>query len=112
MVFADTKNGLMRYRNRGTSWRPVGLPLADSHVTHIEISPTFGNDGVVFVGTSEEGVIRSMNGGESWMKTNSGLESVESKIVNSIAPSPIYSVDRTAFVAPHDGLFISTNGGD
>jgi photosystem II stability/assembly factor-like uncharacterized protein len=87
-------------------------------------SPDVDQDNTLFASVRGEGVIRSDDGGESWVRTNEGLPFVN-RWSNSegatdfrrdvhLAISPGFGTDRTLFGGSPaaDGLYVSRNRGD
>ena len=63
----------------------------------------------MFVGTQDDGILVSRNGGQSWNGSNAGLLDL---CVEDIALSPAFSEDGIAFAATADGLYRTRNGGE
>jgi photosystem II stability/assembly factor-like uncharacterized protein len=98
-LFAAGRAGAYRSRDGGNSWTPVltGAILA------LAVAP-----GVLFAGTEEDGVLRSTDEGRTWNSANPGVLDLT---VLSIALSPEFARDRTAFLGTASGLYRSRNGG-
>jgi hypothetical protein len=117
-AFSSNYVGLQGTTTRGTSWNLLqGLgPTVDTYPRALAVSPAFATDMTVFIGLSVEdsgpttntGVYLSTDGGAVWSDTS--LSQVAGVI--SIAVSPGFATDQTAFAAsPTNGLYKSTNGG-
>jgi photosystem II stability/assembly factor-like uncharacterized protein len=101
--------GVFRSDNNGTSWVSAnnGIPLLGEHDPPFSyqhypyIEGLNAIDGVLFLGTEEQGVFRSVNNGASWTPVNSGLPS-----------HPQYSTYPriTSFVAHGDSILASSSG--
>ena len=81
-------------------------------VPSLAVPPTFGNDGILFAGTSgnETALYRSTDRGDSWKQVASFGSGY------SVAFSPAFETDSTLFafncVCGNEGLYRSTDGGD
>ena len=79
-----TAGGVYKSENGGTGWRAInaGLVFDDGtgntylpSVISIAINPN--NPNMVFIGTSQMGVFKSIDGGETWSSVNIGIEDGE-----------------------------------
>ena len=72
-VFAGTERGLFRSTDAGATW--YGLPdtLGARRISSIAVSPRYGVDRTLFVGSSNGGVFRSTDGGSHWAAFSSGM---------------------------------------
>lgn len=113
VAFSSDDQGLQRTTNRGMSWQlmhGLGVP---SYPRALAVSPAFAQDSTVMIGLSptsspNTGVYLSQDGGNTWLNTS--LTGVTDVI--SIAMSPAFATDRTAFAAsPVTGVYKSTDGG-
>ncbi|MGE3271759.1 MAG: WD40/YVTN/BNR-like repeat-containing protein [Chloroflexota bacterium] len=103
-LFAGGRTGVYRSEDRGQTWQH----LLQGEVLSIAVSPAFADDHTLFVGTGQDGVLRSDDGGVSWSGANSGLLDLTAL---AVAFSPHFSQDRTAFVGTASALYRSRNGG-
>jgi photosystem II stability/assembly factor-like uncharacterized protein len=94
----------------GQNWiAPTGLPVGHAAV-EIEFSPNFAVDQTIFVATVFDGVLRSTDGGQSFVPVPSGLPT--SPVLITIAVSPDFANDGTVFAGTaHNGLFKSSDWG-
>lgn len=104
-VFAGTGGGLYRSTDDGSGWQ---LVLFGSRVLAVALSPRYGVDGLLFVGTETDGILRSEDGGRSWASANPGLLDL---LVLALALSPMFEADRTGLAATSSGLYRTRNGG-
>lgn len=94
-------------RDNGENFGLATLPVR-AQVLALALSPAFEQDGVVLAATTQDGVLRSIDGGASFFAWNFGLLDLH---VNAIAFSPGFSDDNTAFAATDHAVFASLNGG-
>ena len=66
-IFAGTETGIFRSTNGGRAWREVDLPIGFETVLSLAVSPAFKQDGTLFAGTESKGLLRSADGGASWL---------------------------------------------
>jgi photosystem II stability/assembly factor-like uncharacterized protein len=107
-AFVGMQGGVLRTSNGGTDWYFSPLSVPPPVISCIAISPEFVSDGMLIVGTLEDGVFRSENRGGVWMPCNFGLLDMR---VFSLAMSPNFLGDETIFAGTESGVFISTNAG-
>ena len=103
-LFVAGRTGLFRSTDGGASWRHVLV----GEVLGLALAPTFEQDGTLFIGTGQDGVLHSEDGGETWAGANAGLLDLSAL---AVALSPRFPEDRTAFVGTASGLYRSRNGG-
>lgn len=108
----DGSSGIYRSGSSGNNWTKItnGL-VADSTyllaVNDISFSPN-GNIYIYsFNGPDHEGIFRSTNNGNSWVKKNNGLQG----IVESIATNSLNHVFAAIPNNPGKGIYRSTNNG-
>jgi photosystem II stability/assembly factor-like uncharacterized protein len=124
-AFSSNLNGLQRTTNSGNTWQMMNGLGTPVYPRAVAVSPDFAQDATVLIGISAisgspglgscwpsqsntTGLFRSIDGGNTWDSTSlSGLTGI-----NSIAMSPAFATDLTAFAAsPNTGLYVSANGG-
>lgn len=100
----------------GASWNVKRIPdlldVAEGWVypTVIGMSPAFDTDKVIYLGTRKHGIIQSLDGAQTW-RTKRGVPTTV--LITSVAVSPNYAKDRTAFTATLGGqVWRTINGGD
>ncbi len=108
LILVGANDGIAYSSDGGASWM-AGALREPAQIAFIVVSPAFDQDGVAFAATTAHGVLRSTDGGRSWVYRNFGLPDHE---VTAIALSPMFPVDGTLFVAVTGGLFYSTNRGE
>jgi len=108
MVFVGAKGGILRSIDGGESWNVAALPSPPPLVTTIIASPNYARDGILLVGTFEDGVFCSTDRGNNWVAWNFGLLDLN---VLALEISPDFGSDETLYVGVDSGVFRSTNGG-
>lgn len=93
--------GAWATRDGGSSWRQV---LADATVHALAAA----NDGSVLAGTESDGILRSEDGGSTWLSANPGLHEAD---IHALAISPDFERDGTGFAATHSALYRTRSGG-
>ena len=107
---------------RWTRWlveREVGVGVAygGQRFIALAVSPTYGNDELVFAGIGARVYkpvrhAREVRAGQRrpvWRGADLGGGVVA---VTAVAPSPAYAEDRTVFAATNAGVFVSRDGGE
>jgi photosystem II stability/assembly factor-like uncharacterized protein len=107
-VFAGCSGGIVCSYDAGQTWHVITLPTPPSIISCLAFSPTYGDDGIAFLGTMEDGVYRSADRGQSWARWNFGLFDLR---VLALAVSPDFSHDETIFAGTETGIYISKSGG-
>jgi photosystem II stability/assembly factor-like uncharacterized protein len=102
-LFAGTESALYYSYNGALAWKQLDFPEEAAPILSLAISPHFAEDQTLYAGTEEQGLYRSVDGGQSWQKT--GLPAT---CVNTLAVSP---QDGTLFAATNSGLYASGDGG-
>lgn len=88
-------------------WKSLG-PLGGTPWS-IAFSPSFEQDGNIFIGTNK-GIYKSVDKGKSWRQSTKGIGR---KLVPTIEISPDFKNDQTLFVGTAKGeLFISQDAGE
>lgn len=109
-VYGGTSNsGIFKSTNGGRSWEPTGASTDVSTATLVFDS---SREGAVYAGlglqaTYPGGVLRSVDGGDTWQRRNRGIPGLSA---NSIAVDPA-APDSLATAMYIGGLFRSANGG-
>jgi photosystem II stability/assembly factor-like uncharacterized protein len=108
-VFSAMPTGLQRSVDRGATWQLMYGQGGQPNPRALAVSPNFVNDSTVLLGMAGQhpGVYVSTDGGETW-----GPSALTGVSIISIAISPAFATDRTAFAAsPTNGVYQSTDGG-
>lgn len=114
-LFVTGDQGIYNSTDAGKTWKPIAenTALAEAGKMQIAISPSFGRDRTLFVSTSNQGLFRSRDGGETWnqQRTLPGLD-VELPDLEAIAISPNYESDQTLLLSVLGvGLYKSEDAG-
>ncbi len=116
-AFSGDHIGLQRTTDRGATWQLMSGPGVSAYPRGLAVSPNFANDSTVYIGTTSPnqnkesnaapGLYISTDAGQTWT-----LSSLKGHGVISIAFSPGFATDQTAFAATDsDGIFMTTNSG-
>ncbi len=110
-VYVGTGYGIYRsfdYGN-GNSWTFSAAVNTGNHsISAVALSPAFPVDQILFAGSQGNGVIVSNDRGALWSASNAGLSATQ---ITSIAYSPAYSSDKTAFATASGGIYRTSNRG-
>ena len=114
-IFTGTDDGVFKTTNSGASWISQYIDISYSNIIHsVIVSPNYGSDQTVFAGTNDDGIFKTINGGEVWTPVNDGIPSYYPPLISitSLAISPDYTNDQTVFAGTNrTGIYITTNGG-
>jgi hypothetical protein len=109
IALAVVGDGLFQTTNGARAWKAIGareLKAVPLQVT--AISPTFGEDNTVYVGTEGNGVWCSFDRGNHWEPAQ-GTQGVS---INCLAFSSTYAGDRTLYTGTVEkGILCSGDGG-
>ncbi len=110
VVFAaSAEDGIFRSKDRGGRWGAWNFGLLDLNTLCLALSPAFGHDQTLFVGT-ESGIFRSTNGGRAWRDVEFSEDHAP---VQCLAISPGYRDDGALAAGTEScGLFFSHDGGE
>jgi hypothetical protein len=111
----DTGLTWQLYRGRPGRWQRLAWP--DEAIPRVfHVTPTGDTlfvvplSNAVFGAGQPWGLLRSLDGGQSWQQALNGLDD---PYVMDLAVSPAYTTDRTLVaITWYDGVFFSTDGGD
>jgi len=102
--FAATTSGLYRTRNGGRAWRLIEMPEDEIAVQCLAVSPSFSVDGLVFAGTEERGLYRSIDAGTTWAHVGGlGTSSVNALAISFDGKTMVAGTDRGAAVTLDGG---------
>jgi photosystem II stability/assembly factor-like uncharacterized protein len=98
--------GTYRSRDRGLTWTRLKTPFSIGR--SLAFSPGFAQDHTLWMGTNAEGLWRSPDAGETWVRADGGLPAEAG--CASLAASPLG--DGTLWLATSDhGVFVTHDGG-
>jgi hypothetical protein len=105
-IFVCGADGLYRSTDAGDTWQRV---LVGSRMLSVVVSPTDAPERlVVLVGTEADGILLSHDNGRTWTGANAGLLDLT---IISLAVSPCFATDRTAFAGTASGGYRTRNAG-
>lgn len=105
VYYAGTQTGFFRSADYGRTWRQT---LSGGRVFAIAVAPSRESEEHVFIGTQDDGILRSDDTGQTWTGANAGLLDLT---VLALAFSPDATRDQTGFAATASGLYRTRNGG-
>jgi photosystem II stability/assembly factor-like uncharacterized protein len=101
--------GVYKSTDRGIHWMRMNTDPYDSRVSVVAISPVYAVDQTVFAGTLGGGVIKSTDGGETWVQ----CPGTERWAIMDLVLSPDFEHDQALYTATFRyGLHRSTDGGN
>ena len=104
ILYVVTHEGPLKTRDGGTTWQKIFTGVSQSRVLAIGIDPA--TPSTVYLGTKDDGVYGSYDGGRQWLSLRAGLDDVRvTAEVQQIvfAPGP----QRRVFLATAMGVFES-----
>lgn len=121
-IFLAGFDGLFKTTDKGNSWQQL-YTLSPRAITSLSISPNYGEDATLAVGSYKNEAYISQDAGESWRLINSGLTKVlfnrygqralelhRARFYN-LSFSPSYHSDNTLFSVLNYYFFKSSNAG-
>ncbi len=88
-VYAANKDGVFKTEDGGGSWQPTGS--TSGSVQRIVVNP--GKTSIVYLATSDAGVVRSLDGGITWNKILFETPSFFSLAIDPSNPATLYAAD-------------------
>jgi len=111
-IYAGGSRGLFASASQGRTWKKV-LPLrrANSGVNAIALDPSRAS--VLYVGTSTHGVMKSVDGGQTWLTLRLAGRGISAIAIARTRSQTIYAGAywRTRPQGQTGGVFASTDGG-
>ncbi len=68
LLLAGGSGGILRSDDAGNSWRVTMLPTPPPLVTCLAFSPDYAGEHTAVAATLEDGVYRSVDGGQTWAR--------------------------------------------
>jgi photosystem II stability/assembly factor-like uncharacterized protein len=107
-IVAGNLSGLYLSRDAGKSWKKGRIPRTTATIQAIAFSPNYAQDGFIFAGTREDGILYSDDRGQTWKTRSFGFLDPS---VSTIAISPAFTKDETAYAGTDSGLYYTYTGG-
>jgi photosystem II stability/assembly factor-like uncharacterized protein len=108
MLFVGTQSGIFRSTNGGRAWQEVELPVSFTAILSLAYSPDFTQDATLFTGTEKRGLLRSVDGGQTWVRL---AKSELSGPINAILVGLSYSKVPDLLALQGGALLVSQDGG-
>lgn len=109
IIYVLTHGGVLKTTDGGAEWRRLFTGISQSRVLTIGLDPAAPS--TVYLGTKDDGVYRSHDGGQHWVSRRAGLDDVRvTAEVQHIAFVP--GTPPRVFLATAMGVFVSDEGGD
>jgi hypothetical protein len=111
-LFAGARDGLYRWHQGQPGWTHL---LSGSRVLALTVLPGADSNRndvaslTLLVGTEDDGILISRDGGRTWEGANPGLLDLT---ILALAVSPDFDQDGLAFAATPSGLYRTRNGGE
>ena len=104
VLLAGGSEGIACSYDRGQSWRQAELDDGLASITALAASPDFAHDRRALAATLATGILRTDDGGRTWMNASFGLESLE---VNALC----WADQATVLAATSAGIYRSRDAG-
>lgn len=101
MIFAGTETAVYYSYNKARAWKLLQFPENAPPVLSLLISPDFVKDQTIYAGTETQGLYRSHDQGESWVKLNFPAASINA----------LSFWGTTVLAAAESGIYQSKNQG-
>jgi photosystem II stability/assembly factor-like uncharacterized protein len=112
ILYAAQQSSMLRSTNAGRNWERVTgvlLPGLAVFPSKLALSPAIEQDSTMFMGTRNDGVLRSTDDGYHWQQ----VLSTSGAAVSAVSISPGYGSDTTVYAATSGtDVLRSTDGGD
>jgi photosystem II stability/assembly factor-like uncharacterized protein len=107
-LFAGVESGIFRSTNGARAWREIDLPIGFEPVLSLALSPTYAEDGTLFAGTESQGLLRSEDGGKTWIRIETGdLAGPVNQLILSRMDDHVF----TLLALLEDAIQVSRDGG-
>ncbi len=109
IIYVVTHGGVLKTTDGGAEWRRLFTGISQSRVLTIGLDPAAPS--TVYLGTKDDGVYLSYDGGQHWVSRRAGLDDVRvTAEVQQIAFVP--GTPPRIFLATAMGVFVSDEGGE
>jgi photosystem II stability/assembly factor-like uncharacterized protein len=100
-VFVGAADGIARSFD-GVNWDAVTLPEDAPPIIQLCPTQSFRTIGIAFAATLDKGLLRTMDGGQTWTPCNLGLAD---RALVALAASPAFQEDYNIFAAFETGVY-------
>ena len=109
-LWLGAHTGLYRSEDDGRTWAKASWPVQNHGPDVMAIAPHPAEAGVLFVGTHEAGVLKTVDGGKTWKAANRGLVGldVHGLAVDPNAPDKVHAAVREK----GSGIYRTTTGAE
>lgn len=108
-IWLGAHTGLFRSGDGGRTWQPATLSDKSRHLDIMTVAGDPRDGRILYVGTHEEGVFRTKDGGSSWGQMNTGLGGLD---VHGLALDPNDPAKLHAAVRGQgEGVYRTTDAG-
>ncbi len=117
MYVGAAAGGIWKTTDGCTTWNPKGDDIETIGVSDIVVLQTAGDD-IIYVATGDKngsntysvGVLKSINGGDTWQNTGLSFSAGEKKLINRLLVDPLNN--NFMYAATSEGVYRSTDSGD
>ncbi len=109
-VFIVVTDKLRKSTGGGGSWQSLVNGLDNKHILNdVAVSPTFDQDNTIFVSSDGDGIYKSSDTGQSWLKVNTGLLNTK---IDKLAIYSNYHAQKIVLASEKNGgLYRTEDGG-
>lgn len=107
-LVAGAESGVFHSTNGGRSWREMDFPSKWAPVLSLAYSPNYAVDGCLLAGTEANGLLRSLDRGQSWAHLGQGRLAAA---INAILPVVPPSGGLELLAALPEAVLVSRDGG-
>ncbi len=95
-LWLGAHTGLYRSEDNGRTWAKASLPVQGHGPDVMAVAPHPSEAAVLFIGTHEAGVLKTIDGGKTWKAANRGLGGldVHGLAIDPNAPDKVHAVVR------------------
>jgi photosystem II stability/assembly factor-like uncharacterized protein len=111
-LYAGTCAGIFQSLDGGSTWRPTGYTYEPSPDRRCVSSIVIDHDNPVTMYANGRGVLRTTDGGATWVHANVGLTNLEvhSLVRDPVSPATFYAVSSYVYSDDGCGLHKTTDG--